>query len=639
MSRREIAKPRVKLPINPFLFKLSHIVLYQVAFFSGASLIFLLLSLYYYLPPLGFTEVWWGIPGGLMLVVLAYWLIGVQRHRNLTPVDEIYPEVNDLVTKLAARRFLMCEPPPMVYLTNSNIVAQTWTERDVSCIAVGRHFAHRLDQNPQLWSAILLHEMSHLSNGDIPLRFANLLVFLYTSLLMLGLGAWGVIWGGGHLIPVEGLCLAVLVYLLQLWALFRARLSAETAADLRATLAIGDNRGVLEALRQLRSSRRQWQDGVLEAREAMLLNLADPSQQRLGSFLIYGLVPFLAAISLIVCAFYFSDGNQSSFIEQGAVLKAGLLILTIGLGLYWAVHDLESSLIALGFKSLLPSILVFILGESIGVAAFGFLSPDIPLDQIILILCSMWIILGWALLLLYKEFKSGAPIPAVLRWHNSRLIVGGIAVPILSGLLYLSLDATGFSIYLNDALPTLGLTWFIAVCLWFWLESNRFLPRAITPANWSQPLAESPPDHTIDLNTYKPLTREQEIAIGCFDNGFISMLVGSACLGLGVMGSAMCAVYAIAIVVGFLVLNSGGRRSWGAWLQGATLRTSHRKPATDGFAALSILRMFVPSFRAGEMDWAAVETPRLSATATLGLGIVFASVGATMLFLRIAEVL
>ncbi len=127
MSRRDVGKPRVKLPINPFLFKLSHNLLYQVALISGASLIFLLLSLYYYLPPLGFAEVWWAIPCTFLVIVITYWVQGINRRGNLLPVDEVYPEVNDLVTKLASRRFLMCEPPPQVYLTNANIVAQTWS--------------------------------------------------------------------------------------------------------------------------------------------------------------------------------------------------------------------------------------------------------------------------------------------------------------------------------------------------------------------------------------------------------------------------------------------------------------------------------------------------------------------------------
>lgn len=638
MSRREIGKPRVKLPVNPFLFKLSHNLLYQVALVAGASLIFLLLSLYCYLPPLGFAGVWWVLPGGFMLGVLAYWLLGVQRQRNLMPMDEIYPEVNDLVTKLAARRFLMCEPPPKVYLTNANIVAQTWSLRDESYIAVGRRFAHRLDGNPQLWSAILLHEMSHLRNGDIPLRFANLLVFFYTSLLLLGLGAWGILWGSGHLIPAEGLFLAILVYLLQLWTLFRARLGAETAADLRATLAIGDNRGVLEALRQLKLNRKAWQGGVLEAREAMLLNLADPSQQRLGSFLLYGIVPLLAATAFLLGAFYFYDGTLALLTNQSVSIASGLTIGAMGLVLYWALHDMGSSLIALGFKSLFPSILVLVLGESIAVAINAFIFPNALPNQLIALCIGMLLILGWALQLLLKEFKSGVTIPAVLHWHYGRLFIAGIVVPVFYALLYIIIVAAGAIVYCDELLSAITLTWFLTVSLWFWLESLRYLPRAITPANWSQPLAESPPDHAIDLSAFKPITREQEISMGCFDIGLISLLTGAACMGFSVMGGVMGAVYIVAIVFGFYSVNSGGRRSWGAWLQGATLRASHKKPPRGADSAMSILRLLFPSFHPVELDWAAVEEPRLSATATLWLGIVFASAGATMLFLRLAEV-
>ena len=639
MSWKEIVKPRVKLPINPFLFKQSHNLLYQVGLLTGTSLIFLLLSLYYYLPPLGFADVWWGIPGGLMLVVAVLLFTSLRRHRNLTPLDEVYPEVNDLTTKLAARRFLMCEPPPKVYLTNSNTVAQTWSRHGESYIAVGQHFAHKLDRDPQLWSAILLHEMSHLRNGDIPMRFTNMLVFFYTSLLLLGLGAWGVIWGGGYVIPLEGLILAVFLFLLQLWALFRAQLGAEAAADLRTTLAIGDNRGILEALRQLRLSRRSWQGGVLEAREAMLLNLADPSQQRMSSFLIYGLAPLLSALCLMVGIVYLSGSGSVVFMQQSTVPISGLLMTAMGLGLYWAVHDLESSIIALGFKSLFPIMLVFIMGESIAVATFGFLFPEIPLDQLITTVGGMLIILGWALLLLLKEFKSGAPIPAVLRWHNNRLTVAGIVVPIITTISFIIFEAAGYSINPFEAPSILGLSWFITICLWFWLESFRFLPRAIAPANWSQPLAESPPDRAIDLSPYKPLTREQEIAMGCFDTGFISIIAGVLGLSLGLNGSVMIVLCIVMIAVGFYIVNSSGRRSWGAWLLGATVRVGHRKPPTDIGSALSIVRLLLPAFHGGDPDWAAVEGPRLSSTATLWLGIVFASAGATMLFLRLAEVL
>jgi hypothetical protein len=350
------------------------------------------------------------------------------------------------------------------------------------------------------------------------------------------------------------------------------------------------------------------------------------------------MAPLLAAAVSLLGVFYFSDGALAFVSDQSAIIASGLTIVAMGLGLYWALHDMGSSLIALGFKSLIPNILVLALGESVAVAIYAFILPNALPDQLIALFIGILIVLGWALQLLLKEFKSGVTIPAVLRWHNGRLAIAGIVVPILILPTFIVLDGVGIITSAYEVFPLMGLTWFFTVCLWFWLESLRYLPCAITPANWSQPLAESPPDDAIDLSAFKPITREQEIAMGCFDIGLISTIAGAACVGFSVMGSAMCAVYATAIVVGFYSVNSGGRRSWGAWLQGATLRAGHKNPPRDANSALSILRLLFPSYRNGVLDWAAVEEPRLSATATLWLGIVFASAGATMLFLRLAEV-
>lgn len=634
---RDVIPNKHPLPINPFLFRHSSWLLSRACNAFNLSLFLLLLSIYYYLPIPIFLPVWWGIPLLIIMAMVPLTYFSMRPARGLIPMDEIWVDTADKLQRLAGRRFLMIEPPPLLYVTKSNIVARAWEEQGRGRIVLGWQTARSLQNDESALSAIVLHEMSHLKNRDFWPRQINRLFLVANFLLLIGLGAWFGLPFDERLLPLQGMILSLVFLLLLLWAHLHSEILAEIYADKRASLAVGSNVGLLYALRTMRPFNVTNRFGSFSPRETSLLGIGDIGSGRLLPFFFYGIIPHLSLLAVLIAFRLCSPDCTSSIPDWSNGLLGALFILTNGMTIILSCSDFAGLVINHGWRRILLAYIILASAMIMGSLLNDLFFPYQLISDYGLILLTYIVLPLPLLFLLLRSQQNGVPALLALKKHQQRLWIVGFWLPFfIIAIVFLNTTNPEIAVVVRYVINW-NAVWVIFILIYVLLEALRFLPGPPVRRSWSLSSRQIVPDEQIELGRFLPISTQDKVSMLIVDYGILALSISILFNTINLEMIYWCLIVPVLAVLGHMVCSSGGRRSPGAWLLGITSR-NRDNIAPTGWQSLSLIAAVLRSgsnFNANY--WVRCDESRISHMVANLTGIILFLLSITFILYRLLE--